>query len=188
MVRKDCFVNAISLNISKALKPIVPRNFRTDQSFEIDIAGIGEYSFVAPTLADSIIDNLVLDTIEVAEGELLLSELPQSIEAFGTDAAFDNQMGLYVMLDDDGSVEAENGDILLPGDDGYAAAALNNAVDDFLLRGGSGVNTTPEDFGATEIPADAVIGTFLISNGGDLTIDQFLTQNPNKVGANGGSP
>ncbi len=159
-----------------------------DQFFELNLPGIGGFSFRAPTLENSIITDLALETDPVAENELILSELPQSIEAFGTDAAFDNQMGLYLMVNAGGGVEAENGEILLPGDNGYAAAALNNAVDDFLLRGGSGVNTTPEDFGTTEIPADAFIGAFLISNGGGLTIAEFLTQNSNNEFGDAGDP
>lgn len=159
-----------------------------DQEFSIALSSIGEISFLAPTLEDSIIDNLVLDTNEVAENELVISELPQSIEAYGTDADFDNQMGLYLMVNEEGGVQAENGDILLPEDDGYASAALNNAVDDFLLRGGSGVNTTPEDLGTTEIPDNSFIGAFLISNGGDLNIDQFLNQNPNNKFEDLGDP
>ena len=160
-----------------------------DTRFQVDIPDVGLISFFAPQPTNSFITNVVLNTNEAEENELVITELPQSIQALGTDAAFENQMGLYVMVNEDGGVIDEDGTILLPGDDGYASAALANAVDDFLLRGGSGVNTTPEEFGETVIPSDSLIGTFLISNGGNLSVEEFIEQNPdNIIGENFGDP
>lgn len=93
-------------------------------------------------------------------------------------AEFDNLFGLYVVDDLDGTV---NG--IAPGEDGYAAAALAQVVDDFILRGGSLENTSPEEVGSVPLTGGAIYAPFIIANGGNLSVEEFLEENPNNTAA-----
>lgn len=89
-------------------------------------------------------------------------------------ADFDNLVGLYLVDNAEGAVDG-----LTPGDEGYAAAALARAVDDFLLRGGSEGNTTAEELGSVNLSGNGIYAPFIIVNGGDRSVADFLDDNPN---------
>lgn len=91
-------------------------------------------------------------------------------------ADFDNLVGLYRVDNADGTVDG-----LTPGDEGYAAAALARAVDDFLLRGGSEGNTTAEELGSVSLSGNGIYAPFIIVNGGNGSVEDFLDDNPNNT-------
>ena len=113
-----------------------------------------------------------------------------------TDALFHNLVGLYQVQDATGAVLDGNGEEIAPGENGYAQAALNNFVDDFLLQlgdeGAEGSNTTAEDFGDVLLDGGQLFAPFIIANGGDLIpeggtlqdgVNAFLAENPENIGA-----
>lgn len=81
-------------------------------------------------------------------------------------AAFNNELGVYAVDDLQGRV---NG--LLPGDAGYAAAALNSSTRQILFDSGSGAGAT-KTISAT---GGQLLGYYLISNN---TTAHFLSLNP----------
>ena len=99
----------------------------------------------------------------------------------GTDAVFDNLVGLYEVLDAQGSVRGADGNILTPGTNGfdpsaYALAALTTArtdVDDFTLRAGAS-RTTAEQEGDVLLNGGSFYAPFVIANGGAIGVDGFI--------------
>ncbi|HAC63716.1 MAG TPA: hypothetical protein DCF68_09300 [Cyanothece sp. UBA12306] len=113
-----------------------------------------------------------------------------------TDALFHNLVGLYQVMDATGAVLNEGGEEIAPGENGYAQAALNNIVADFLLQlgdeGAEGSNTTAENFGDVLLNGGQLFAPFIIANGGDLIpeggtlqdgVNAFLAENPENIGA-----
>lgn len=93
-------------------------------------------------------------------------------------ADFDNLVTLYEVDNVQGAVED-----LLPGQEGYAEAALGRVVNDFLLRGGSQSNTTVDEFGEVTLNGGSIYAPVIIANGGDASVEDFLATNPdNTVG------
>ncbi|ERN42465.1 cadherin domain protein [Rubidibacter lacunae KORDI 51-2] len=78
-------------------------------------------------------------------------------------AVFDNLAGLYVVDDLNGTIDG-----LAPGQDGYDAAVLERALEDSLMRGGSGGNTSAAEFGLLALEGGAIYAPFLLSEGGSL--------------------
>lgn len=124
-------------------------------------------------------------TIEVQEGVDISPVLTASPLELGTDAAFDNLFGFYEVVDENGGVLAADGIVILPGEAGYAEAALANLVSDFSLQAGSFgdplLNTSVEEFqssassGAT-FEGGGIFAPILLANGGSLGFDGFLAQ------------
>lgn len=121
-----------------------------------------------------------------------------------TDALFHNLAGIYEVLDADGAIldrpdidgDGDTSERLLPGDSGYARAALANAVTDFVLQaGGNGdpvKNTDAEEFGDVLLQGGRMYAPFVIANGGDLIptggqlaegLRAFLDRNPDNIAA-----
>jgi hypothetical protein len=103
-----------------------------------------------------------------------------------TDAAFDNLVGFYEVVDENGGIDT-NGDGVAdfnPGDDGYAKAALENALDGFALRvgGDTSDNTRASEFDAV-VEGGKFYAPFAIANAGDMTVADFLAANPNNDAA-----
>jgi peptidyl-prolyl cis-trans isomerase B (cyclophilin B) len=105
------------------------------------------------------------------------TELTQSVLDLGTDANFDNIVGFYEIVNADGGIDV-NGEVLLPGDQGYARAAIENRVTDWELRAGSSgdrdKNTSVDDFGIVSIDSNRQYAPFVIANGGSLGFDGFI--------------
>ena len=80
-----------------------------------------------------------------------------------SEAANDNFVGLYRVDNTNGLI-----DNLLPGDEGYAAAAIKRSVVSFNRQGLDSVQLTGDQLG--------LLAPYMISNG---TPEQFLKQNPN---------
>lgn len=96
-----------------------------------------------------------------------------------SNANFDNLVGLYVV---DGASGVVDG--IAPGSAGYAQAALNRAVGGFSLRGGAEGETTAAEFGSIALSGGAIYAPFIIANGGDGTVANFLSSNPNNIANN----
>ncbi|MEM9927817.1 MAG: DUF4114 domain-containing protein, partial [Cyanobacteria bacterium P01_D01_bin.50] len=104
-----------------------------------------------------------------------------------TDAAFDNLVGFYEVVDANGGIDTDGDGVadINPGDSGYAKAALENAVDGLALRiGGNESNdTTAGSFGDSVLAGGTLYAPFAIANAGDLTVADFLAANPNNDAA-----
>ncbi|MEM7552930.1 MAG: DUF4114 domain-containing protein [Cyanobacteria bacterium P01_A01_bin.84] len=104
-----------------------------------------------------------------------------------TDAMFENMVGFYEVVDENGGIDVDGDGVadFNPGDDGYARAALENAVDGIAVRLGGNPNndTTAVGFGDTIIEGGKQYAAFAIANAGDLTVEEFLEINPNNDAA-----
>ncbi|MEM6403146.1 MAG: DUF4114 domain-containing protein, partial [Cyanobacteria bacterium P01_D01_bin.116] len=102
-----------------------------------------------------------------------------------TDAAFDNLVGFYEVIDENGGVLDSNGNVVNPGDAGYAQAALQNAVDGITLRlgGNPDDDTSAGSFGDAVLDGGKFYAPFAIANAGDMTVADFLAANPDNMAA-----
>ncbi|MEL6460605.1 MAG: DUF4114 domain-containing protein, partial [Cyanobacteria bacterium J06621_15] len=102
-----------------------------------------------------------------------------------TDAAFDNYVGFYEVVDENGGVIDSNGNVVNPGDAGYAQAALENAVDGIALRlgGNPSDDTNAGSFGDSVLQGGKFYAPFAIANAGDMTVADFLAANPDNMAA-----
>lgn len=89
-----------------------------------------------------------------------------------SDAGFDNVLGLYTVEDVQGTItDALTGDVLQPGDPGYAEVAVRQHVLAF----------DADDAAAVTLDTGEILAPFLIADG---TVEQFLNTNPlNEVGS-----
>ena len=98
----------------------------------------------------------------------------------GNDAVFDNLVGFYEVTDANGGIDTDGDGVadLMPGDAGYARAAIANRVDNFSIRAGSSgdptLNTTVEQFGDVILAGGRRFAPFVIANGGGLGFDGFI--------------
>lgn len=121
----------------------------------------------------------------VAAGEEAKASISEEVLEL-SDAAFDNLVGFYEVVDENGGIDI-NGDGVADfnaGDDGYAKAALENALDGFALRvgGDTSNNTRASEFDAV-VQGGKFYAPFAIANAGDLTVEEFLAINPNNDAA-----
>ncbi|MDJ0826330.1 MAG: DUF4114 domain-containing protein [Rhodobacter sp.] len=138
-------------------------------------------NFQTTTRPDGTIeDGFFLDTSPFGTGNTGNIQLTEDVLSLGTEAVFDNFVGFYQIVDTDGGIDTD-GDgqaDLNPGDAGYAKAALQRAVDDFSLRGGSSgdptKNTTADEFGDVVLAGGQLFAPFVIANGGALGPDDFI--------------
>ncbi|PSP02977.1 MAG: hypothetical protein BRC51_10955 [Cyanobacteria bacterium SW_12_48_29] len=87
---------------------------------------------------DGQLERMAYDTTPANDKDVT-TRLSDDLLNLGTDAEFDNLVGFYEIQDTNGGIET-NGDgtvDLLPGDEGYAKAAITNRVTNWELRGGS---------------------------------------------------
>jgi trimeric autotransporter adhesin len=102
-------------------------------------------------------------------------------------AAFDNFVGFYEVTNILGGIDTNGDGIaeLLPGDVGYAQAAIANRVDNFTIRAGGNVSndTTSANFGNVFLTGDKFYTPFVIANLGNSTPEEFLAKNLNNQAA-----
>lgn len=106
--------------------------------------------------------------------------------AIASDAAFDNFVGFYEVTDTAGGIDIDGDGTadLNPNDNGYAAAAVQQRLNDFVIRTGSGNNNTSDDsFNPVLLAGGKFYAPFIIANLGDITPEDFLTNNPNNDAA-----
>jgi 2',3'-cyclic-nucleotide 2'-phosphodiesterase / 3'-nucleotidase / 5'-nucleotidase len=93
------------------------------------------------------------------------------------EAAFNNVVGFYQVMDENGGIDS-NGDgtaDILPGQAGYAQAAVRNRVADLDL---SVANQGTANFTGKQLTGGSIFAPFIISNG---TVDQVINGQINQV-------
>ncbi len=116
----------------------------------------------------------------VGNGIQVTTQLTNDVLELGTDAEFDNLVGLYEVVNANGGILQEDGTVLLPSQDPsrYAQLALTNRVDSFQLRAGSSgdlnFNTTAAQFGDILLEGGKFYAPFVIANGGTVGFDGFI--------------
>ncbi len=129
---------------------------------------------------DNSISSLIFDTTPTNAGTDIVARLTDDMLDLGTDAAFDNLIGFYEIADTNGGIDTNDDGIgdILPGQEGYALAAIENRIDNFVMEaGGSGdedENTSVEEFGSVILKGGNLYSPFIIANGGDLGFDGFV--------------
>ena len=123
---------------------------------------------------------VLFDTTPLGEGNNVSVKLAEDVLKSGTDAEFDNIIGLYEVVNESGAVQASTGEIFLPGDEGYAETAIRNRVNNFELRAGSSGdesrNTSADEFGDVILNGGRFYAPFVIANGGELGFEGFINQ------------
>ncbi len=127
---------------------------------------------------DGFVSAIAYDTTAATQVNANIGNNP----AAESDAAFDNFVGFYEVTDTNGGIDT-NGDgtvDLRPGDDGYAAAAINGRVDTLSIRAGgsSSDDTAGGDFNPVVLAGGKFYAPFAISNLDGSTPEDFLTNNP----------
>ncbi|MEO0933222.1 MAG: Ig-like domain-containing protein [Cyanobacteria bacterium J06641_2] len=129
---------------------------------------------------DNTVNSLIFDTTPTPDGTDIFATLTDDTLDLGSDAAFDNLIGFYEVADANGSIDTNGDGIgdILPGQEGYALAAIENRVGNFVMEaGGSGEeeeNTSVEEFGTVILEGGTLYSPFIIANGGDLGFDGFV--------------
>jgi hypothetical protein len=129
-----------------------------------------------------LVNNFVFNTTSLADGTDVIARLGNDVLALGTEAEFDNLVGLYEVVDSNGGVDTNGDSIadLFPEQEGYAQAAIENRVDNLIIRAGSSGNptrnTTVEEFGDILLEGGRFYAPFVIANAGDLGFDEFITR------------
>jgi hypothetical protein len=125
--------------------------------------------------------NRIVYDAKSAGSNSITTTLSGNVLDLGTDAIFDNLVGFYEITGEDGGIDTDGDgvDDLLPGiDNGYAEAALANAISGWQIRAGSNgdieKNTTVEQFGDVIIAGGKMYAPFVIANGGAVGIDGFI--------------
>ncbi|MGB3208809.1 MAG: peptidylprolyl isomerase [Crinalium sp.] len=134
------------------------------------------------TNSDNQLSSLVYEATKVAGSTNITTKLTDNVQDLGTSAYLANLIGLYEVVDPDGGIDT-NGDgnaDLLPGDVGYARAAIDNRVNNFrILAGASGdpsLNTTTEEFGDVLLNGGRLYAPFVIANGANVGFDGFIAR------------
>ncbi len=145
-----------------AINPLV------EIEFEADSAG-----YITNTFA--------LNITSAGDSTQVTTQLTNDVLELGTDAAFDNLVGFYEVADANGDIDIDgNGTVdLLPGDDGYARAAIVGRVDNFEIQAGSSGdrfrNTSVGSFGDVILNGGRLYAPFMLANAGSLGFDGFVS-------------
>jgi hypothetical protein len=129
---------------------------------------------------DNVLNSLIFDTTPTNAGTDIVARLTDDVLDLQTDAAFENLIGFYEIADASGAIDTNDDGIgdILPGQEGYALAAIENRVENFVIEaGGSGDeddNTSVEEFGSVILDGGTLYSPFIIANGGDLGFDGFI--------------
>ncbi|MGB3640957.1 MAG: tandem-95 repeat protein, partial [Rivularia sp. (in: cyanobacteria)] len=129
---------------------------------------------------DNALNSLIFDATPTNDGTDIVARLTDDVLDLGTDAAFDNLVGFYEIVDANGGIDTNGDGIadILPQQEGYALAAIENRIDNFVLQaGGSGEedeNTSVEEFGSVILNGGNLYAPFIIANGGELGFDGFV--------------
>ncbi|MEM6754000.1 MAG: DUF4114 domain-containing protein, partial [Cyanobacteria bacterium P01_C01_bin.38] len=84
-----------------------------------------------------------------------------------SEAGYNNSVGYYAIANIDGAVEDITGKLINPGEEGYAAAALNQRIEDLRIKRDTGNLESELNEGALLLP-------FLIANG---TVEEWMEKN-----------
>lgn len=160
----------------------------------------GEQTFtITATSLDNSVDNpvdivfnadgegLIRDTFAynftpAGEGREVSTQLTDDVLNLGVEAAFDNLVGLYEIVDVNGGIDTDNdgiADLFPQSQSAYALFAITNRVDAFSIRSGSSgdpsLNTTTEQFGDVILTGGRLYAPFVIANGGATGFDGFIS-------------
>ncbi len=125
------------------------------------------------------IDGMAYDT-NPANNNNISTTLRDDLLNLGIEAAFDNLVGFYKIVDMNGGIDTDGDgfDDLMPGDSGYARAAIVNRITNWELRAGSSgdpsKNTTTEQFGDVIITGGEMYAPFVIANAGKIGFEGFV--------------
>ncbi len=184
----DQFIDSSPYDVSLALRNSFVLNPGASTSYvTTTVFGSGspealdELETVFTTIDNSdLVNGLAYDATLIPESISINMRLTQGVQNLGSEADFKNLVGLYAVLDINGGIDIDgDGNVdLLPTDEGYARAAIENRVDSFqILAGGFGdpnFNTTVEEFGDVLISGGQMYAPFLIANGGEIGFEGFI--------------
>lgn len=125
---------------------------------------------------DNQLAGLVYNSKAVSNNQDIKTRLSDDVVDLGTDAGFDNLVGFYEIIDENGSIDT-NGDGIAdftPDQDGYAKAAIQNRVNNWELQAGGSENTTAQQFGDVVIAGERLYAPVIVANGGSLGFDGFV--------------
>jgi hypothetical protein len=170
---------ALDLEYSADIGIIPEQNLVIIPDFERTVRAFEYHS--SPTISRTIAKGgMVYDTNPAGENTVKTT-LSEDVVDLGVDGDYDNLVGFYEVTDINGGIDTDGDGVadLLPGiDNGYARAALSNAVPGWQIRGGSmgnpELNTTVEEFGDVLISGDKIYAPLAIAHGGTLGIEGFL--------------
>jgi Calx-beta domain/Domain of unknown function (DUF4114) len=192
-------IEAGSLSATIDVQPINDRLTEGAETVIITLAdgstyNLGSTTTATVTIADNDRDNVIFDAdsrsrissvfaydfTPAEDGTQITTQLTADLLDLGTDAVFDNLIGLYAIADNTGGIDTDgDGTVdLLPSSPEYARHAVRNRVDAFFLRAGSSGdpsrNTTVEQFGNIFLVGGQLYAPFVIANGGALGFAGFL--------------
>jgi hypothetical protein len=125
--------------------------------------------------SDSILPGLIdLRNIDLNGDNQLDENVTVEFLDIQSDADYNNSVGYYTIANMNGAVEDITGELINPGEEGYAAAALNQRVENLELRRDTGNLETALDGGALLLP-------FLVANG---TVEEWMEENSDNQGGN----
>ena len=125
------------------------------------------------------IEGMAYDT-NPANNNNISTTLRDDLINLGIEATFDNLVGFYEIVDMNGGIDTDGDgvDDLMPGDTGYAKAAIVNRITNWELRAGSSgdpsKNTTTEQFGNVIIARGKMYAPFVIANAGKMGFEGFV--------------
>ncbi|MGB6300091.1 MAG: DUF4114 domain-containing protein [Rivularia sp. (in: cyanobacteria)] len=125
--------------------------------------------------SDSILPGLIdLRNIDLDGDNQLDENVTVEFLDIQSDADYNNSVGYYTIANMNGAVEDITGELINPGEEGYAAAALNQRVENLELTRNTGNLESALDGGALLLP-------FLIANG---TVEEWMEENSDNQGEN----
>ena len=170
----------VQINVGEVTEPEPTPTPEPEPTPETDAGTNGIVNVVFDAAEDNSVNSLIFDTTPTDAGTDIVARLTDDTVDLGSDAAFNNLVGFYEIADASGSIDTNGDGIgdILPGQEGYALAAIENRVDNFVMEaGGSGEeseNTSVEEFGSVILDGGTLYSPFIIANGGDLGFDGFV--------------
>ena len=170
----------VQINVGEVTEPEPTPTPEPEPTPETDAGTNGIVNVVFDAAEDNSVNSLIFDTTPTDAGTDIVARLTDDTVDLGSDAAFNNLVGFYEIADANGSIDTDGDGIgdVLPGQEGYALAAIENRVDNFVMEaGGSGEeseNTSVEEFGSVILDGGTLYSPFIIANGGDLGFDGFI--------------
>ena len=170
----------VQINVGEVTEPEPTPTPEPEPTPETDAGTNGIVNVVFDAAEDNSVNSLIFDTTPTDAGTDIVARLTDDTVDLGSDAAFNNLVGFYEIADANGSIDTNGDGIgdILPGQEGYALAAIENRVDNFVMEaGGSGEeseNTSVEEFGSVILDGGTLYSPFIIANGGDLGFDGFI--------------
>ena len=150
-----------------------------EETFTVKVNPVNDDQLVLIRETNNAIDGMAYDT-NPANNNNISTKLRDDLLNLGIEAVFDNLVGFYEIVDMNGGIDTdEDGvDDLMPGDSGYARAAIVNRIANWELRAGSSgdpsKNTTTEQFGDVIIAGGKMYAPFVIANAGEIGFEGFV--------------